>query len=358
MKCTFFPLLLFFLGYLSACSAQSPSPTSEDSFTPPPPPSSETYEDPFKDLNVDAQLMLVVRHVFEDSRNWLWVVGDDVIFHNGDSIVNLSEQEVFRKDVTRRVAEDAYGMMWIATSNGIVRFDPSKPGEASLERFTTTEGLVHPDVWSLFIDRDGIIWVGTLGGTCRFDGETFTLVDLPETEPDDTRGVTSGHIVHSIRQDQAGKMWFASNEGAFILDGDQLDQLSVQDGLSHRVLNDVLEDQNGNFWFTTHHAGVCRWDGESFVKIGKEEGVEGSESWSLYEDYQGNIWFPIENQGIYRFDGTSFRLFSKADGLPMGAVHSIVEDHSGKYWLGGFGGLYHFDGDTFVNVVKGAEWPR
>ncbi|MEM7655438.1 MAG: two-component regulator propeller domain-containing protein [Bacteroidota bacterium] len=353
------PLALFLLGLfcLSACFGQGVTSADEASFSPPPPPSTE-YVDPFKDLNTEAQLMLVVRHVFEDSRNWLWVIGDDVIYHNGEAVMDLSEQDFFRKQVTRRVAEDPKGILWFATSNGIVSFDPTAEPAAAFQRFTTSEGLVHPDVWSLFFDRAGIFWVGTLGGTCRFDGESFALVDLPETEPDHDRGVTSEHIVHSIRQDRAGKMWFASNEGAFILYGDQLDQLSVEGGMSHRVLNDMLEDQQGNVWFTTHHAGVCRWDGENFVRIGEADGVEGSESWSLYEDREGNIWFPIENQGIYRFDGKSFRRFYKADGLPMGAVHSIVEDHSGQYWLGGFGGLYHFDGEAFVNVVEGADWPR
>jgi ligand-binding sensor domain-containing protein len=52
-------------------------------------------------------------------------------------------------------------------------------------------------------------------------------------------------------------MWFATNGGAYVYDGKSLTNISEKDGLCHNSLNDILEDKEGNFWFATHHNGVC-----------------------------------------------------------------------------------------------------
>jgi ligand-binding sensor domain-containing protein len=50
---------------------------------------------------------------------------------------------------------------------------------------TVADGLVDDRVVDLLEDRDGILWIATLGGISRFDGNQFrhfTLADgLPNT---------------------------------------------------------------------------------------------------------------------------------------------------------------------------------
>ena len=368
-------LLLLSLLLLSSCSAQEtttpPPEIPAESFAVPDPPSPQEYQDPFADLNVDAQLMLVMRRVFQDSREILWFVGDGVFRYDGDSLIDFSEHEVFRRTVVRQMAEDQKGNLWFATLTGLVKYEPSTPEYVGTFRnYTDKDGLIGNDVWSMEIDSKGIIWIGTLDGISRFDGVSFTHFVLPETKPDDTRGVTSPWIVHSIMEDSKGKIWFATNGGAYIHDpsSGELSHISEKDGLCHDVVNDILEDRSGNIWFTTHHNGVCRWDpsmglkASSFTHISAEAGISNTEAWSLYEDRSGNIWFPIEHEGIYRYNPTTGELtnFHKEEGLPMNAVHSIIEDQEGRFWLCGFGGLYRYDSTateaSFVNMTREGPW--
>ena len=113
----------------------------------------------------------------------------------------------------------------------------------SFTNFTEKDGLVNNDVWSIVIDSKGIIWIGTLQGVSRFDGKDFTPFDLPDAEPDPTRGVTSAKMVHSIMEDSKGKMWFGTNGGAYIYDGKNLTNISEKDGLCHNSVNCILEDK-------------------------------------------------------------------------------------------------------------------
>ena len=157
-------------------------------------------------------------------------------------------------------------------------------------------------------------------------------------------------------EDSKGKMWFATNDGAYIYDGKKLSNLSVKDGLCGRVVNDILEDQHGNIWFASHHHGVCRWDGKSFTHFGEDDQVKGTEAWSLFEDSQGGVWFPTEGYGLYRFTGEHFAHYHTREGLASGAIQCVFEDSKGRIWCGGWMGLFRLEGQHFILVSKKGPW--
>ena len=121
-------------------------------------------------------------------------------------------------------------------------------------------------------------------------------------------------------------------------------------------MNCILEDRQGNFWFATHHHGVCRYDGSEFVNFTNRGETQGVEVWSLYEDRAGNIWFPAEGFGVYRYDGTGFANFHRPDGLESHAIQCLCEDREGRLWAGGYLGLFRKEGRSFVTVTTDGPW--
>ncbi|HEX7028425.1 MAG TPA: EAL domain-containing protein, partial [Gammaproteobacteria bacterium] len=81
--------------------------------------------------------------------------------------------------------EDPQGILWVATSEGFIRYDP-ETGEA--KHYTVDDGLADPFVTSIEQDNSGRLWLGTRGGLSRFDPdrevfETFDKFDgLPANE--------------------------------------------------------------------------------------------------------------------------------------------------------------------------------
>ncbi len=294
-----------------------------------------------------------VRRIFQDQSGNLWfgTNGDGVVRYDGKALKYLSIEDGFGGVAVRGIVGDKEGDVWFGTERGITKYDGK-----SFTNFTQKDGLVHDDVWSIMIDSKGVIWIGTLQGACHFDGKVFTPFAIPESKPDPTLGVTSANIIHSIMEDSQGRMWFGSNGGAYIYDGKSLGNLSEKDGLCSNNVNCILEDQSGNFWFATHHQGVCRYDGKSFTQITEADGVHGTECWDLYEDSSGNIWFPIENSGVYRFDGKSFSNFQKEQGLTTNAIQCTFEDQEGRLWLGGWQGLFRYDGKSILQVGQKGPW--
>ena len=291
---------------------------------------------------IDGQ---VVRRVFEDSGGNLWFGGDGVYRYDGKSLECFILEGPIGGVTAREFKEDRAGNIWLATSGGVFKYDGK-----TFSNLHEKHGLVHNDVWALEVDRTGVVWLGTWRGVCYFDGETFTPFEIPEAEPDPTRGVTSARIVHSIIEDSIGQIWFGTNGGAYVWDGDALTNISEKDGLCHDSVNCILEDRDGNMWFATHHNGVCRYDGETFTQMSE------GEAWDLYEDSAGNIWFPEENVGLYRYDGKNYTSFNKNNGLDLDAIHDTFEDKDGRIWVSGYLGIFRLEGNAFVAVTKDGPW--
>ncbi len=294
-----------------------------------------------------------IRRIFQDKKGHLWfgTNGDGVCRYDGDSLEYFSVNEGFDGVAVRGIVEDQVGNVWFGTERGLTKFDGT-----CFTNFKEKDGLIGSDVWSITIDSQGMIWVGTLDGVSRFNGKVFTPFVIPAAKPDYSRGVTSAHIVHSIMEDRKGRMWFASNAGAYMFDGATLTNISEKDGLCDNSVNDIFEDNAGNVWFATHHNGVCRWDGKAFTHISTKDGVTGTEAWKLYADRSGNIWFPIEHSGLYRYDGKVFTNFHRKQGLHSEAIQCFLEDREGRIWAGGAFGLFRFDGNSFSPVTKNGPW--
>ena len=212
--------VLFILGAIGSTHAQHSEPTQlpQESTAE----SRETngnqraIQDPGPDVYPSPNaISAFVRRIFQDKSGNLWfgTNGDGVIRYDGDSLEYFSINEGFGGVAVRGIVEDKEGNVWFGTSGGVTKYD----GE-SFTNFTEKDGLINNDVWSIVIDSKGIIWIGTLQGVSRFNGEVFTPFAIPEAEPDYTRGVTSARIVHCIMEDSKGKMWFATNGGAYIYD--------------------------------------------------------------------------------------------------------------------------------------------
>ena len=111
--------------------------------------------------------------------------------------------------------------------------------------------------------------------------------------------------------------------------------------ISPRILC-MLEDKEGNLWFSSWGQGVSRYDGESFVHFTDKEGLPDRFVNSMLEDRSGNLWFGTI-AGVSCYDGVSFVHFTAKEGLSTDMVYAMVEDNSGSLWFGGDGGVTRYD---------------
>lgn len=184
-------------------------------------------------------------------------------------------------------------------------------------------------------------------GTNWSDG----LYILDDKNKISTKVVTNkGFATHSgnIVDDHTGKIWVVSGN---LYEIDQTNyKLKVYEQVGHHnipALNEMIEDKNHNFWFTTDN-GVLYYDRKqkTFREFTKEQLNlrSGAQIHGLICDNSGNIWTGSDESGIYIFNPDSEKFVNLKNNpsdqkLPFNTVTDFAQDAIGRIWLCGIGGV-------------------
>lgn len=145
--------------------------------------------------------------------------------------------------LVNNILQDKYGYVWIATENGLNRFDGYKFTQYFFDEDDST-ALNSNIVVKLFSDSKGRLWVGTRLGLMQYDykNDNFKKWRLP--------GETTPRII-SMLETPSGEMYFGSSgRGLYRLDGDSI--VKIPDGFTspggNWFFNQMLIDRLGRFW--------------------------------------------------------------------------------------------------------------
>jgi len=227
-------------------------------------------------------------------------------------------------NITRSVLQDSKGNIWLATWEGIIRYDPK--AESEEERFvnlTNREGLRPFRVFSLLEDSKGNIWFGTIGaGVYMYDGKSFTNLTTEDGLVFDGIGC--------IYEDNNGNIWFGTQAGLSCYDGKSFRNFTTSDGLTDGDINSIIQDKSGLFWFGTR-GYACTYDGTSFTKFTDDEGKAFVNVRSIIEDKNGDIWLG-GNDGLWRHCKSPQPIKSKFVQYTENFTGYIFEDSKGNIW--------------------------
>jgi len=96
--------------------------------------------------------------------------------------------------------------------------------------------------------------------------------------------------------------------------------------------------------------GQVKTDAPNDTHVKLNTGGQPRKSRGLLQDKEGNFWFTNLKGGVRKYDGKSFTHFTEKDGLSNNGVCTILEDNLGKLWLGTTDGVTVYDGKMFTII--------
>jgi len=271
------------------------------------------------------------------------------------------------------IAFDSSGNKWVASNKGLLKLSST-----SWEIFDVdNSNIPSNECFYISIDENQDIWIFTDGYISKFDGNTFTNIELDsEIFPlssivfnDDElwflsgssswikRGLTkfsnnnftsykmtnSSIVSHSVKCfyfDDNGIKWFGTQDGLVQFDGTNWENHFTNNLFFSNFINDIDKDQDGNFWLVSYRLFVFD------PALGIIDTIE-------------NPGFPISYYDIIAIDENNVKWIGTNIGLKR-VVNGVLEsfdnpfvgkwtkaieiDEEGHIWLGCNEGIAEFDG--------------
>jgi diguanylate cyclase (GGDEF)-like protein len=268
-------------------------------------------------------------------------------------------------------ADDGRGRVWVGTfGGGLALIDSSRAGVAPVTtqyRHDSARGdsLTDDRVMALLLDRDGLLWIGTMGGGLnRLDPATGRFTALRH-DPADASTISSDAIM-SLFEDRDGNIWVGTFGGGL----NRYDRATAKftrfaadaadpGKLGSPRVTAIAQDLTGALWVGTDGGGLNLLDPATrtfrqYRHDPDEAKTLGADTvYSLHVDRAGNVWVGTQGGGLDRVvgsasdpQGITFAKLSEAEGLPNNVIYGIHSDQSGNLWLSTNAGLTRLDPGT------------
>jgi len=275
------------------------------------------------------------------------------------------------------LAKDKFGFLWIATNDGLCRFNG--PNSFKIYRFEEgavekTNSLRSNHIRSLYCDSEGYLWIGTMkGGLSRFSPSTDNWTSfLNEKENKDWLN----NDVLSIMEDSKNRIWVGTGNGLNLYNKTtetftlfNLESTGEDSSISSSVLS-IMEDSNGWIWAGTWANGlylVLEDDNGNFNSKNVRQfkiplNKSANNVWTLYQDAVGRHWLGTHGSGAVlmslpenasnqlgnqkwepSFNSYKFN-FPESKNKSSDYIQAIHQDELGDLWIGSCHGLYKVSG--------------
>ena len=265
----------------------------------------------------------------------------------------------------RAIAQTPDGYLWIATLDGLVRFDGVRMVVFSKSDYPE---MSSNRILSLLVDRRGTLWAGTEDGGVLQKHETGFRVF----------GRSSGlesDIIGEVAEGSAGRIWVNTAAGAAVLDGDRWTQADASlfprtepppdlrlpgstGGGSRRIPLRWTKGGNGRQWVFDGGYLYLR-TGEAWKRFDNPvPSVALPMPTSLFEDREGTLWIGGELGGLVQASPTAVRAIVPPGSPNERNVYTLSGDTSGRVWVTTQGDAFLWEQGTLLSLDTRSWWPR
>ncbi|MDO6569258.1 response regulator [Alteromonas sp. 1_MG-2023] len=295
-----------------------------------------------------------IQALFESRSGQIWVGtngGGLNLFNEADNafvrfVNSPNDITTIGHDRVWSIAEDPDGNIWVGTSEGLYR--KSRESE-SFKRFgDSPDGLDHPEVRAVYINKKGHMWLATRNSFGRFHPKTnryYPMEFPPGTIPSITKITPYEDTL--LLSTFAGIFKFNTRKASF--------EPAAENGdwalLDNRDVRQVMVESSGLLWAATRYSGIkkvflkpSRFQG--WTDILSDQMLSGlfSQIISLAQKPNGEMWLGT-GRSLVNFDGidkfTPQMSEENLNNLNRLRIDSMSYDDNNGLYLGTDFGLYY-----------------
>jgi PAS domain S-box-containing protein len=292
--------------------------------------------------------------------------GDDDVPLGRNRIRSFGAADGLRNLIVVSIVQDGSGMLWVATDDGVYRYDGQQ-----FTHYSMRDGLPAMGVRVLGVAPDGAVCAGTRDGMACWDGVRFSpaggeglsavwVQALATARGEMWAGTTAGLFVRRGGQFVPAPGWpvspshpvkamWADAEGVVVSDGAVLQvgsgdgawrELGAAVGLGGERIDNVLRDHDGTLWIrSVHHLWTLPRGGARVTDLG--DGLpDGADQSGVACGMAVSPWGEVlvgSARGLaYRRHG-HWHMLDGAPGAAIREARTVAVDREGTVWIGSVG---------------------
>lgn len=289
---------------------------------------------------------------FQDSRGMLWFVTQEglnrYIGHELENYRhNPEDPRSLPANIVTRLTEDKEGKIWLSTlGGGLGRYDSTSNDFARFLANPNDHNTPYSnDIYSVYTDSQGLIWLGYLNAFSSFDPKTEVFHHYVSGN----KNIPFTGEIHGFTESLDGRIW-ATTQSAGLLEIYPKREIVRSHKHSPTQENTVVPgrlfhlatDRDNNIWISSEKNGVSRLNPEDNTFTNFTYSPENRNSLSsnrtsdVYVDAEGDIWIATnEGLNLFKEDTENFIRYSTYNtDLPEDGIISIYQTREGMYWVG------------------------
>ena len=196
-------------------------------------------------------------------------------------------------------------------------------------QFSEDEGLPGSIITASLTDKNGMVWLATNKGLCRYTGDNLFVYSFLNKTPQG-----SDYTISHISEDHSGRIWLStSGDGIYILD---IDNGILFHNNAYPYGANIICDHSGMIWLTYYANGlyIINPQKETIKNIlPYDKRNEENLVLSLIEDQYHNIWTGSPGYiSILDSSRQKIKKITRKQGLDINYPISFFEDSNGDMW--------------------------
>ncbi len=251
------------------------------------------------------------------------------------NFLNYSIEDGLVQSQIRAISQDKDGYVWIGTLGGLSKFDG-----VNFENYSTNDGLLDNQINAIYNDSKGNVWLGTQRGVTYYDGTTFKNYEFKER--------LGQNFVFSIAEDKSGKMWFGTGGGGVVcMEDTVLNYIVLPNGPKNNYIRNIYIDDRDNKWLATK-GGVSIID--SKLKI--TDTIKNVNSTQVFVDKDNSVWVSTFGDGVFHLLEDKSIKYSIETGLISNNIRAFTKRADGTMWFVAKNGISKYDKGSVKNFTN------
>lgn len=304
----------------------------------------------------------IIRDINQDLGGFVWIATDQGLSrfdgwasvhfrHDPSDLESLSSNHITCVTTARNKRTN----IWLGTaSNGLVILDRDTNRASWIQRGTEAgAGLLSNEINDLAMTEDRFLWIGTEAGLNVYSIETNKMATA--------KGIPAGSAISFVQSIQGTDVWVGTIDG-LLYEWDAASSSFQKRWQTSVPVTCVMKDTKDRLWVGTKGKGL-------FSKVAKSKSApkpvkfDSINVTSMLTDSNGELWVGTTD-GLALLDSTdeTFLWFRNnprhGDSLVDNHVTQIYEDRSRMLWVGTAGGgtsRFSLEQEWFTHIRKNPE---